>query len=141
MRVFSPMWFRIKTKSSCKDGSTQAWHQIHLSRYLSTKMRNIVDPVIKKKGYFGRPENILFAMISDDRKHIRELEVCLILKARTQQSTEIRLFKVPKLNFDAGDYVELVNWQNNCITEPPLTIHISEIEMKLIVANGASQMI
>ena len=39
MRVFSPMWFRIKTKSSCKDGSTQAWHQIHLSRYLTTKMR------------------------------------------------------------------------------------------------------
>ena len=83
----------------------------------------VIDPVIQRNAYFGHPENILLAMLTDERKHIRELGLRRILKARTivklpkrttkkrksTKTTAIREFAIPKLNFEATDYVDLIN--------------------------------
>ncbi|GBL76232.1 hypothetical protein AVEN_234498-1 [Araneus ventricosus] len=50
-----------------------------------------------------------------------------ILAARdkkTKNSGGLRFFKLPKLNFEAADYIDLIDWSNSVVTEPPLTMHI-----------------
>ncbi|GBN56158.1 hypothetical protein AVEN_253353-1 [Araneus ventricosus] len=59
-------------------------------------------------------------------KNIHELAVSRILAARdkkTKNSGGLRFFKLPKLNFEAADYIDLIDWSNCVITEPPLTMH------------------
>ena len=51
-------------------------------------------------------------MTSDERQNIRELGLRRILKARLEKSSTLRQFKIPKLNFDAGEYFDLIDWPN-----------------------------
>lgn len=77
--------------------------------------------------FFAHPENILLCMIHDVRPHIRKLGLRRILNAKRNEKLEpIRSFVIPKLNFDADDYICLIYWQNNKITPPPL-LHRLEI--------------
>ena len=64
-------------------------------------------------------------MISDERQNIRELSLRQILKARLEKSSTLPQFKIPKLNFDAGEYFDLIDWQDTAATEPPLTVNVS----------------
>ncbi|GBN37685.1 hypothetical protein AVEN_177807-1 [Araneus ventricosus] len=72
-------------------------------------------------------------MLHDSRKHIRELTVRSILVARdkkTKKSGGLRFLKLPKLKFEAADYIDFIDWSNCVVTEPPLTIHIKDKELK-----------
>ena len=70
---------------------------IKLSRYLSKELLLVINLVIQRNEFFAYPENILLVMLSDKRKHIQELAVYQILKAREQQESQnIRDFNVPK---------------------------------------------
>ncbi|GBM01118.1 hypothetical protein AVEN_27220-1 [Araneus ventricosus] len=61
-------------------------------------------------------------MLADERRHIRELDVRSIIKARGSSSTvQRRLFVVPKLNFKANQYIDMIDWFKCDVTEPPLT--------------------
>lgn len=94
--------------------------------------------MIQRNGYFGNPENVLIAMLADERQEIRNLAYRRILKARLEKNYGLRKFKVPSLNFDAEDYTDLINWQDHQITEPPLTLNISNEFLENIVENGLS---
>jgi len=59
----------------------------------------MVDPAIQQNSFFGHPENLLLAMISDERQHIRELGLRRILKARMTKCKSIWEFATPELNF------------------------------------------
>lgn len=132
LKVYAPMWFRIKMKPSCKDGAKHLWETIQFSRYLSADLRNVVDPVIQRNGFFAHSENILLSMITDDRQHIRELGIRRILKARSQRTNEgIRIFRIPEINFDAKEYFNLIDWTE--ISEPPLTFDIADDELKKMI--------
>ncbi|GBM71866.1 hypothetical protein AVEN_232093-1 [Araneus ventricosus] len=80
MKVHVPMWFTIKIHLSCKDGSKYVFGTIKKSHYLSAELKAVLDPVIQRNGYFGNPENILIAMITDNRNFIRELGLRLTTK-------------------------------------------------------------
>ncbi|GBL82608.1 hypothetical protein AVEN_263691-1 [Araneus ventricosus] len=72
-------------------------------------------------------------MLHDSRKHIRELAVRRILGTRdekTKNSGGLRFLKLPKLNFEAADYIDLIDWSNCVVTEPPLTMHIKDKDLK-----------
>lgn len=136
VKVYAPMWFHIKSKPSCKDGAVHLWRAIKLSRYLPDTLKAVVDPVLQRNGFFGHPENILLAMISDSRKNIRELGLRRILKARKSSSpgVPLRRFTIPKLNFSAADYVDLVDWQTVKVTEPPVIAELSQSNLESFVA-------
>lgn len=142
MSVYAPMWFHIKTKSACTEGSKHLWRMIKYSRYLEKHLRDAVDEVIQRNGYFGHAENILLAMLADERSQIRELAYRRILAARNENasSTRIREFRVPRLNFNASDYTELVDWQEIDRYEPPLlrSRSIAQIE-EWVKSNVAEQ--
>jgi len=103
--------------------SMHLWQTIVKSRYLSDELKAIIDPVINRNGYFGHPENILLCMIADERKYVRELGMRRILRARSE-AYGLRKFRIPALNFDATDYIDLIDWQETELTEPPLLTDI-----------------
>jgi hypothetical protein len=86
LKVYAPLWFIIKSKSSCRDGSKHLWMQMNRSRYLPDDIKTVVDPVIQRNGYFGHPENILLAMLTDERSAIRELGLRPIMRARASKT-------------------------------------------------------
>ncbi|GBM07089.1 hypothetical protein AVEN_177057-1 [Araneus ventricosus] len=69
-------------------------------------------------------------MLHDSRKHIRELAFRRILAARdkkTKNSGYLHSFKLPKLNFEAADYID---WSKCVVTEPHLTMHIKDKDLR-----------
>ena len=64
-----------------------------------------------------------------------------ILKARAEKQTVLREFVVPKLNLDANEYFELINWQDTKITEPPLTADVPEADIRSFVKSGGQSTI
>lgn len=138
MRVYGPMWFTIKCNSSCVNGAKHLWQTISLSRYLDANLKKIIDKVIQRNGYFGHPENLLLAMLGDDREVIRDLAYRRIIKARSENVQGLRMFKVPTFNFDAKDYTDIITWRDCEITEPPLTLNMSDETLKDVVKNGLS---
>ncbi|CAH1111453.1 unnamed protein product [Psylliodes chrysocephalus] len=82
MKVYAPVWFSIKTQPSIQYGSVHLYEMIHKSREFPDKIKTIINRVISTNAYFAHPENILLAMITDERVHIRELGIRRILKAR-----------------------------------------------------------
>ena len=81
--------------------------------------------------FFAHPENLLLRMIVDERKHIRELGFRKIIKAKTLVSkTElISSFRPPKVNFQANDYIETIDWNTTALTPPPLLRRVSDDEV------------
>uniref|UniRef100_A0A6P7H1G5 Uncharacterized protein LOC114349192 n=1 Tax=Diabrotica virgifera virgifera TaxID=50390 RepID=A0A6P7H1G5_DIAVI len=71
-KVYAPMWFTIKTKPKIKDAPFNLWKSIYLSRYLKKDLREIVDTTIQRNAFFAHAESLLVAMITDERRHIRE---------------------------------------------------------------------
>jgi hypothetical protein len=130
VKVYVPVWFNIKLKPSCTYGSKHLFNLISYSRYLSDDLKNVIDPIIQRNGYFAAPENLLLSMLCDERKIQRELGLRRVLKARTERRDGVRKFKVPKINFDAKDYIDMILWPENDVTEPPLLKHVSSDSLK-----------
>ena len=110
MPVYAPVWFYIKTKPKCYNGSVHLHKLIKLSRYLPAYLKKIVDPVLQRNAYFAHPENILICTLCDDRARICELAVQRILAARSKLKEGIRVFRVPKINLNAKYYTDLIDW-------------------------------
>ena len=96
----------------------------------------IIDPDIERSAYFGKyhPENILLLMITDDRRYIRELGMRRILRARSERY-EIRQFHVPRLDQCANDYIDMIDWLNTTVAEPPILAAVSEQDIEMLVAD------
>ena len=48
----------------------------------------------------------------------------------------IRQFFITEINFEATDYIELIDWQKCKLTEPPITTCISDECLIKMVTNG-----
>ncbi|GBN95803.1 hypothetical protein AVEN_266779-1 [Araneus ventricosus] len=71
--------------------------------------------------------------ITESHNTREELAVRHILGARekkTKKSGGLCLFKLPELNFEATAYIDLIDRSNCVVTEPPLTIHIKDKDLK-----------
>lgn len=133
MLVYAPVWFSIKQQSCCNNGPRHFWKLISLSRYLESDLREVVDTVIQRNAFFAHPENLLIAMLTDQRPHIRELARRRILLAREKTAvtdTTTRQFRVPTVQFAASEYTELINWQEEQRTEPPLTVNLTDDDLR-----------
>lgn len=132
LKAYMPMWFTIKRSQLFTDGPKLVYQAIQSTRYLPKPLRDIVDPVIERNGFFAHPEHLLLAMTQDDKKYIRELGLRRILKARQVDARRktIRKFMPPKINFNAQEYSEMINWIDCELSSPPLLAEISDEEIK-----------
>ncbi|EDV19921.1 uncharacterized protein TRIADDRAFT_61538 [Trichoplax adhaerens] len=137
IKVYTPLWFAIKAKPQCTYGPRHFFQLIRLSRFLASNQQKIIDEVIQRNAYFAHPENLLLAMLTDDDKSLRESAFEKILFARRYiKRINVRQFKIPKIDFNAASYAEMIDWQREAITEPPLTMPLSELELRQIVETG-----
>ncbi|GBM92457.1 hypothetical protein AVEN_239987-1 [Araneus ventricosus] len=113
-----PVWFAIKKSKYFTDGLKHVFQAIQRSRYLSDELLQVVDPVIQRNAFFEH--NVLLAMLVKEREHIQEIGYRRILKARqiVLKKKTVRNFVPPKINFQASDYIEIINW-NSCVVYPP----------------------
>lgn len=83
-----------------------------------------MNKVLRHNGFYAHPKNLLVVMLTDERKHIRELAMHRILSIRLKKSkSSMRKFIIPAIYsyFNAKDYIDLINGQKCYVTEPPLT--------------------
>ncbi|GBO22788.1 hypothetical protein AVEN_207135-1 [Araneus ventricosus] len=132
LKCYMSIWFSIKTSKYFTEGPKLVNQSIQSSRYLPDDLRNLVDPVIKRNGFFAHPEHLILAKTQNNTKLIRELGLRRILKARQldQKRTTIRTFMLPKLNFKAQDCSEIINWINCDLSSPPLLKDSNDDEIK-----------
>ena len=132
MQVYTPMWFKIKCHSDLAFAPLHIHETIIRCKKLPQKIRDIVFPVIQRNSFGAHHESLLFAMLSGTNDTHTELAWRKILKCRDvrQPTGRIQTFRVPTLNFDADNYINLIDWNDTTVTEPPLTerMPISEIE-------------
>lgn len=127
--MYAPIWFHIKLKPSCVNGSKHFWRLIKFSHYLYEQHLKIIDPVIQRNGYYAHPENMLICMLSDERQQVRELGLRRLLKARLENMNGVRKFVIPKLNFHDEDFIDMIKWTDITITEHPLTKYITDEDL------------
>ncbi|CAH1099758.1 unnamed protein product [Psylliodes chrysocephalus] len=70
------------------------------------------------------------------KENIRELAVRRILKARNNKPEGVRVFRMPSLNFEALDYIDLIKWAECTITEPPLTTGLTHGELERFISKA-----
>jgi len=141
---YAPNWFFIKAHPKCTDGPRNLFHQIQLTSRLSREDREIVEPVVQRNAFFAHPENLLLTMLTDECVNILHRAVKILTTCRKHEaakSSKVRTFIIPSLNFQSENYVEIINWDDVRITEPPLTICMTDeianmyIQQQLQVSN------
>lgn len=57
------------------------------------------------------------------------------IHVREIASSSIRYFLPPIIQLDANDYTELINWETEPITPPPLLSDLSDLQVNELVKN------
>lgn len=137
MKTYAPVWFDIKRYQSVKYGPKHIFKVIQTTRQFPDDIKKIIDPVIQRNAFFSHPENMLLAMIVDERQHIRELGYRRVLKARTKnpKGKSVRTFTTPSLNFDATDYTEMIDWANCKLSPPPMMESLTTDTISSVLQN------
>lgn len=141
LKSYMPVWFEIKCSKYITNGPRHLYRAIDTCRYLPDNQKQLVFSVIERNAFCAHPENLLLSMICDERKHIRELGLRRVLKARqtVSKGKSVRNFITPTLNFQAAEYTELIDWNVAKLTSPPLLRNISNDEIQSFVMSGDIQ--
>lgn len=139
INVYARLWFSIKKDWKIAHASIHTWKAIEYSRYLPTRVRAKVDTTIQKNAFSLHPENLLVAMLFDERQDIRQLAVTRILHARANKdASNVRQFHIPELNTTATDYVDVIDWNTVKVTPPPLLKNLSNDELQMALNDPAA---
>ncbi|KAK4875981.1 hypothetical protein RN001_012403 [Aquatica leii] len=99
------------------------------SRWLTCANR-----ILQRNAYFTPPKNLLICMLNDTKRYLRELALKRILKTRNGLTRErMREFIIPKINFEATTYNDLIDWQNCELSEPPILASISNDDLNQLI--------
>lgn len=108
----------------------------HDTSDLSTRRSSTTSFIAICNAYFAYPENLILAMMTDHRPHTRELALRRLMKARAEADPngQIRRFKVPaKLNFNALEYFDMIDWAVCPISEPPVIKAMTDTELRNLI--------
>lgn len=118
MKVYAPVWFAIRKNPDCYMGAKHVFLRRKLLRCSKKEVTNVIDQVISRNAFFAHCENILLAMMTDEDIEFRIRALRIIRNCRSKPEIDVRVFRVPKINFQASEYTELITWDN--VTEPPI---------------------
>ena len=156
LNVYFPGWFVFKQHSHIQQGSKNFFFIMELTRDSVTVDRAIAIKVLQDNSHWAHTENILISMLCDEREEIRRKAALRILKARREfdEANHPRKFVPPTVNFEvcsfsilknkesppffysfifylikARNYFDMVDWETEPSTEPPLTMDLSVQEI------------
>ena len=78
INFYIPTYFNVKQNSDCQQGAINLFKMMELSRDLVTGSKRTVERVLQDNSYWAHPENILIAMLGDDREVVRRRAVLCI---------------------------------------------------------------
>lgn len=120
LNIYAPAFFEIKARPSIVYGAKHFANLVIRSRFLPPDMKKIIDEVFKRNAFFANTENLLLAMTNDEQETVRELAWFRIKEARAVYKDQQRVFTLPSINFEATNYVDIIQWNEKQITPPPL---------------------
>lgn len=122
--VYAPAHFHIKYESSCVYGAIHLFFIIQQLRLIDANFIQTIRNTISRNCFHLHPENLVLAMLNDDDEQIRYRGWKKILEIKNaQQTEEIRIFNLPNINFDANNYIELIDFDNEMTTIPPILMN------------------
>lgn len=124
IKVYVPMYFNIKYYSSVVYGSVILSKFIRWTLYLTPNLRSVIIKVVNNNSYYAHSENVLLSMLFDTRNVIRDSDLTKILYFRDKlnDSSKIREYKKPIINYNCTDYTNMINLDDDKIlSEPPFT--------------------
>lgn len=65
IKSYAPSYFEIKKEPLCQNGSKHFFNLVKRTRYLDGAAKTIIDDVLRRNSFWGHPENVLIAMLSD----------------------------------------------------------------------------
>lgn len=135
VNVYAPTWFRIKKNELAVDGPKNLFFLIEKSNSIKNdRAKTIVRNCIQRNAFFAHSENVLLAQLASSKMSERNDAVTKIIAVRKQKRDEgVRIFTVPKVNFDAKTWTEMLVWDGPNMTEPPLTLNMTEKELIMII--------
>lgn len=129
LSVYAPTWFSVKINSSCIDGARNLFSVIQLCKYLKGDQQKVVRRSIQHNAYYAHPENVIMSMLFDKNEFTRERAIQLI-ENTSPVGNEVRKFVVPKLNFNASIYFNMVNFNELELTTPPMILNLNKDSLK-----------
>lgn len=139
LRVYVPMYFNVKHKNSCTNGSVHFFNLVRWSRYLPPAHFALVKKVCIDNAYFAHCENVLLAMIFDADREIRKLGYRKILQSRNEGDDEFgiaREYVAPRIMFDTcQNYCDIIDWDLP-FTEPPFTLMWPYAKVERLAESG-----
>ena len=78
INFYIPNFFNVKQNSHCRQGAINLFRMMELSRDLVTGSKRTVERVLQDNSYWAHPENILIAMLGDEREVVRRRAVLCI---------------------------------------------------------------
>lgn len=127
MKVYVPMYFGIKFRSSCAYGSVHFAEFVTRVRYLPREITEMMKEAIQENAYFAHPENVLLAMICDENQNTRQraYEKILLARKKAVKSDDVRPFELPHINFECSSYQNIIDWNKTTFVEPSFTRSMS----------------
>ena len=134
MRHYIPMWYHIRANSTCTSGALNLMRSVELLRTLPTHLQDVIRPVVQRNAFWAHPEAVLLAMAADPDAAVRARAVSTIQQCRQKPHEGVRPFRLPTINFAATHYTELLEWEKEPVTEPPLTTDLTDAELRGIIS-------
>ena len=123
-----PLWLPIKN-NNFRNGAKHLFLYISIRKISYKRVNDLADKVFQFNSYFAQLENLLVSMLCDDRQHTR-LPWRRCLKAKTEaKDSSLRHFCKPKNVLEADEYFNMINWQKELLSIPPV-INCMSMELR-----------
>lgn len=123
----------MRKEPECINGSKHLYRLIDFARRLDPPIFKIICKTISNNGYYAHSENIILSMITDTDKKIRMEGYQRISEAREIIRSGVRKFKVPKINFKCGSFIDMIQWSPEDLYEPPVTRHLTDQQIRQLM--------
>jgi len=141
VNVYAPTWFTVKYHELAVDGPKNLFFLMARSNEVEDKQaREIAQRCIQRNAFHAHPENILLAQLASPLTRDRLEAVEKVMQARKnaqalQQRSmpNIRLFRVPVLDFNATKWQLMIKWDKTDVYEPPLTKKLTIRDLLAII--------
>ena len=134
--IYAFLWFRAKLSWKATEASAILYDAMKLIKKLPANERSVVSPVIERGFFWAHPEQLLLGCLGSSDEDVRARAVAKIIavrqgegqgqalkdkgRKRKRAESDVRIFHLPKPNYDATHFSEMIFWDQESITEPPL---------------------
>ena len=140
--VYAKLWFKAKFTWRATEASAILFEAMKLAHKLPADERSVVCPVLERGFFWGHPEQLLLGCLGSPDEDVRARAVARIIALhqcpapkgkvgkRKRGPSNVRILHLPKPNYQANHFSQMINWEAEIILEPPLLQDYSNDQIK-----------